>query len=242
MFLHTDTETTGIPVHGMPSDFAGHPHLLSLTGLLDDGPDATLGEVSTLIIPDGYRTEDFPEAFKIHGITTEQATDEGRPLADVVEEYVALARRAESFVAFSAFFDFKMLKIACARLHDKPLGESFRQELENLTSICTMESAAMHLIGKKRMKLKDAYWELFKEETQTERHHGSHKDAMASRRIFWELQRRGGLAVPKSLERKQYDSPPPTEPPVAARGKRPAPAEEEAEIGPARRPGKPAAI
>lgn len=206
MFLHCDTETTGIPLNGQPSDHPGHPHIVSLTGILDDSADKIIGKVSTLIQPEGYRTEDFPEAFKIHGITTERARDEGVPLVHAMDAFIELAQSAKTFVAYSAHFDFKLLKIACARL---PTGEAMRIKLETLQSICTMEAAAMHLIGKKRMKLKEAYWELFHEETQTEAHHGSEKDALASRRIFWELQKRGALPEAKSLERKIYDTPPP---------------------------------
>ena len=83
-----------------------------------------------------------------------------------------------------------------------------RAEFERLTGICTMTAAAQHLIGKRRMKLKDAYRELFQEETQTEEFHGSSGDAAASRRIFWELKKRDALPEPVSLA-KEYDTPPP---------------------------------
>ena len=202
MFLHTDTETTGIPLNGVPSNDPRHPHLVSLTSLLDSDPANTLDELSTLIKPDGYRTEDFPEAFKIHGITTERAMDEGQPLPVVMGKFIDLAKHAEVFAAYSAHFDFKLLKIASARV---PNGDSMRQELERLSSICTMEAAAMHLIGKKRMKLKDAYWELFHEEIQ-KGDHASYPDAMASRRIFWELHKRKALPDPKPTLRT-YETP-----------------------------------
>lgn len=196
---------------GAPSDDPRHSHIVSLSTFLDDGPndDNILGEVSTLIKPDGYRTEDFPEAFKIHGITTERAMAEGISLTLAMDQVIAFGRHATSFVAYSAFFDFKLLKIACARI---PNGDAMRQELEKLSSICTMEAAAQHLIGKRRMKLKDAYFELFHEQTQTDKHHGSRPDALASRRIFWELKRLNALPEAKSLERKVYDTPPPPRP------------------------------
>lgn len=209
MFLHFDFETTGIPVSGMPSDHPDHPHPVSLSAFKDEAPDAILGEMNTLIKPDGFRIEDFPGAFKVHGITTERAMAEGIPLANAMEQYIELAR-ASTLVAYNAHFDVKLLKIACARLG--AIGEAMRIEIEKLQSICTMESAAMHLTGKRRMKLKDAYFELFKEETQTEKHHGSSKDALASRRIFWELKKRGAIPEAKSLERKVYDTPPPAVP------------------------------
>lgn len=193
--IHTDTETTGLPVPGAPADDTRHPHLASLSGFLDETEDTIMDEVSTLVQPlPGVRYEDFPEAFRVHGITTERAQKEGMPLQLALERYVTLATCADTFSAFNALhFDFKILKIACARI---PTGAALREQLERLQSVCTMESAANHLIGRKRISLKNAYFEMFKEETQTEQHHGSHKDALASRRIYWELSRRGALVAP----------------------------------------------
>lgn len=240
MFLHIDVETTGIPVNGMPSDHAGHPHMASLSAILDQDAGEPLEQMSVLIQPLGYRLEDFPEAFRIHGITTERAMAEGVTLTEAMEQFIGMARRAQTIVAYSAHFDVKLLKIGCARVPDRPQGEAFRQQIESMTSICTMESAAMCLIGKKRMKLKDAYWELFHEQTQTAVHHGSAEDVAASRRVFWELHLRKALVDPKPILRV-YDTPAPTEPPVPSkRGARPEAIDEV--MPPARRAGKPAAL
>lgn len=213
MILHIDTETTGLNLHGIPSDDVRQPHMVSLSCVLDDAAGKTQAILSTLIIPEGHVIDERmagddggKTAFSIHGITNATAKRYGVPLHDVLADFGSMVRRADIISGFNIFFDFKMLKIGCARtgIH----GEKLRELMESRTGLCTMETAAAHLIGKKRISLKNAYFEMFKEEIQTGLH-GSFEDVMASRRIYWELVRRGHPMEPKSLARKEYDAPMP---------------------------------
>lgn len=212
MILHKDFETTGIPVGGAPSTDPRHPWPVSLSAVLDDKDGSIIGQMSAIIRPDGrYKLEDFPEAQKVHGITTEQAERDGVSLEDAFDQFAALMAKAEIISAFNRHFDEKLFKIGCARYRSKDgagdVGEALRQQMEMKQGVCTMEAAAQFLIKKKRMSLKNAYFELFKEETQTEQFHGSMQDTMASRRIYWELIKRGAPMMIKSLARKEYDTP-----------------------------------
>lgn len=212
MIIFLDTETTGLNLHGVPSDDPRQPHIASLSAILDDDNGITRQVMSVLISPEGkYKLEDFPEAQKIHGITTERAEKYGWRLPKVLYELDDMARNAEILSGFNIFFDFKMIKIACAKFSasdptTSEYGEAIRNRLEEKSSICTMENAAANLIGKKRISLKNAYFEMFKEEIQLG-HHGSLEDAMAARRVYYELKRRGHPMPPVSLARKEYDMP-----------------------------------
>jgi DNA polymerase-3 subunit alpha len=212
MILHKDFETTGIPVGGVPSNDPRHPWPVSLSAVLDDADGNIIGQMSVIIKADGrYKLEDFPEAQKVHGITTEQAESEGVQLEDALDQFAALMEKATIISAFNRHFDEKLFKIGCARYRSKEgagdVGEMLRQQMEAKQGCCTMEAAAQFLIGKKRISLKNAYFELFKEETQTGQFHGSLSDTMASRRIYWELVKRGAAMGVKSLARKEYDTP-----------------------------------
>lgn len=208
MILHYDTETTGLPVNGVPSEDPRHPHIVSLSAILDDDSGETRRVLSVLVRPDGkYRLEDFPEAQKVHGITTDTAERFGVSLSEAMEAFESMVMNADVLSAFNHHFDHKLLKIACARLPNDghTTGDILRKRIASKSAICTMESAAKALTGKTRISLKNAYFDLFKEDNKQA--HRSLGDAYASRRIYYELKTRGALPEPKSLAEKEYATP-----------------------------------
>ena len=68
-----------------------------------------------IICPDGYTIPD--DAVRIHGITTQQALEEGRDLAAVVNEFMADFDRATFIVGHNIDFDKKILGAELIRLH-----------------------------------------------------------------------------------------------------------------------------
>lgn len=205
MILHFDTETTGLPVPGVPSDDPRHPHIVSLSAILDDDDGNQRRVMSVIVRPDGYRLEDFPEAQNVHGITTDIATKYGVPLMDALEQFGNMLLPETVMSAFNHHFDHKLLKIACARCEDKEYGNDLRRNLALMSAVCTMEAAATALNGKKRISLKNAHFELFKEEARGA--HTSLGDTYSSRRIYYELKKRGAVMEPKSLAEKEYAMP-----------------------------------
>lgn len=201
MILHYDTETTGLPVAGQPSEHPGQPHIVSLSAALDDAQGVTRRVMSVIVSPVGYRLEDFPEAQKIHGITTETADRYGIDLTHALAMFESMVSQAHVLSAFNHHFDHKLLKIACARTGNADL----RAEIATKSSICTMEAAATYLTAKKRISLKNAYMELFK--TEVPGAHTSLGDTFASRKIYRELVRIGFTMTPASLAEKVYDTP-----------------------------------
>lgn len=213
MILHYDTETTGINLHGVPSNDPRQPHIVSLSAVLDDDQGVTRRVMSVIVRNSGIVIDERlmgddgkPTAFSIHGITNAMAEKFGVPLSDALMQFHQMCRPGTLLSGFNVLFDWKMIKIACARI-DATAGEAMRQFFEDhISTVCTMEAAASNLIGKKRISLKNAYFEMFKQEIQLG-HHGSLEDTMASRRVYWELVRRGHPMVPKSLAAKVYDTP-----------------------------------
>lgn len=211
--LHFDFETLGLPVPGMPSNHPGHPKPVSLSAILDDENGVMRRTMSAIIKPDGWTIDERltdekgkPTAFSIHRITNKTALRYGLPLKEVIGQFADMMLCTATLSAFSAHFDTKLIKISCALLGE--VGETIRAIMETKESVCTMENAANNLIGKRRISLKNAYFEMFHQETQTGAH-GSLEDTTASRRIYYELLRRGHICEVKSLAAKEYDTPPP---------------------------------
>jgi DNA polymerase III epsilon subunit-like protein len=201
--LHFDSETTGLPVHGAPSNDPRHPKIVTLSAILDDADGNEVSRVSYIVKPEGWEIDETGEAFKVHGITQAKALAEGHPISHVIEAVIAMAAQADVLSAYNFHFDFKLLKIACANLGDR--GEQIRQSLEAKSSICTMEAAAMHLIGRKRMKLTEAHAQLLG--TTFDGAHTSMADTEASRSVFYKLKSLNALPQPKSMARPAYATP-----------------------------------
>lgn len=201
--LHFDTETTGIPVSGAPSDDPRHPKIVSISAMLDDAEGNELIRMNHIIRPEGWTIDEAGEAFAVHKITQERALAEGIPLADSMALFKDFSEEADVFSAFNFFFDWKLLKIACAQAGEQ--GEAMRQYFETKSSICTMEGAALTLIGKKRIKLVEAYRQLVG--TDYVGAHDSMADTQASRAVFYKLKERGALPTPKPMARPVYATP-----------------------------------
>ena len=71
------------------------------------------------------------EAARVHGITTEQALAEGRPLRDVLDAFVSAVESADLLVAHNLRFDEKIVGAELLRLR-LPL------DLEVRPRVCTM--------------------------------------------------------------------------------------------------------
>lgn len=200
MIVFFDTETGGLPVNGVPSNDPRHPDMVSIAAILDDD-DGTTIETFEALNKDARDSD--PGAFKVHGISKSRCEQEGIPLSDIITRFREMAVRAGTICAFNSHFDLKIIKIACARSSG---GEDNRSAIEALNQVCAMEAAAAHLLGKKRISLKNAYFDLFKRETQTDQFHGALKDAHAAREVYYELKKRGFKFEPKPILRV-YDTP-----------------------------------
>jgi len=117
MYLIFDTETTGLPQNWKAplTDFHNWPRCVQLAWQVHD-VEGKLVEVKNYIIkPEGY---DIPfNAEKIHGISTERATKQGMPLAEVLAEFVKDVEKSKFVIGHNVSFDNNI--IGCELLRKK---------------------------------------------------------------------------------------------------------------------------
>lgn len=140
-----------------------------------------------IICPDGYTIPD--DAVRIHGITTQQALEEGRDLAAVVNEFMADFDRATFIVGHNIDFDKKILGAELIRLHRPDVMNSKR-------TYCTMQAGTdfCRIPGKygyKWPKLQELYIKLFGHDFDGA--HNAMSDIEATQECFWELRRRSQI-------------------------------------------------
>lgn len=116
ILLAFDTETTGLPLWGDPSEDPRQPHLVALACLhvttKTVAGATTRDEQSSyrIVRPNGWVIPADVQA--IHGISTELAMDEGVPLIDVVGPWIEMMEKGTRRIAFGAPFDVRIMRIA----------------------------------------------------------------------------------------------------------------------------------
>lgn len=186
--LHMDWETTGLYLKGQPSDNPNHPHVCSVSAVLDDAQGRMLQAFYTLIrVPQGTIWE--PKAFEANGLTEERCAA-GMPLKLTMMTLMSMAVRAQALCAFSAYFELKFLKISAARVGGAD-GEEMRAKFESLQRMCTMETSARHLKGEGQRFIKLT---LAHEQIMGRPFDGAHNalyDNLAQRAIYQKLLEKG---------------------------------------------------
>lgn len=189
MYLFFDTETTGLPRNWKApvTDLNNWPRLVQLAYLLYDKNGNKITGGDYIIKPEGFT---IPiDASKIHGISTERAIREGKPILTVLQDFKSLIDQAEYLVAHNMSFDKKIVG-----------AEFLRNRMQDWTStkrkICTMQSttnlcAINGPYGYKWPKLSELYFKLFR--TGFEESHNAAVDIKATAKCFWELRRLGEI-------------------------------------------------
>lgn len=176
-----DTETTGLPLWKEPSEHPDQPHVVWLAMVaLDDDLNVT-GETSLLVRPDGWIIP--PEMTAIHGVTMEQAMDEGIPAAQMFEAFAEAVARAQAIVAHNASFDARMMRIIARKLGVPDVLEPRKADL-----FCTMMKARPLLPkAAKFPSLTECIKHFFDEDLEGA--HGALVDARACARVYRVLKR-----------------------------------------------------
>jgi DNA polymerase-3 subunit epsilon len=187
MYLFFDTETTGLPRNWRApvTDVDNWPRLVQLAFLSYDSDGNQLSSGDYIIKPEGFLIPS--SAVQIHGISTERATLEGKPLGQVLQTFHELVADAQVLVAHNINFDEKIVG-----------SELIRAGMPNILpskkKLCTMESttdfcAIKGPYGLKWPKLSELYSQLF--EIEFDEMHNAAVDIKATAKCFWELKKRG---------------------------------------------------
>jgi len=189
MYLFFDTETTGLPRSWKApvTDLKNWPRLVQLAYLFYDTQGKMVDQGDYIIKPDGYLIP--AEASRIHGITTERAMLEGKPLLAVLHNFHALIEQSMVLVAHNMSFDEKIVGAEFLR-------NKMQDSLSSKKKICTMQSSTNFCAisgpyGYKWPKLSELHYKLFN--TGFEEAHNAAADIQATAKCFWELKRLGKI-------------------------------------------------
>lgn len=190
-----DTETTGLPDWKTPSEAPHQPHLVSLYAAnVDSTTRLTLNEVDVIIKPDGWTIEPG----MVHGITHEQAMDQGIPEDEALGMLLDLWDECELRIAHNATFDNRIIRIAMKRyLQGGNLGDLWK---DPKGYYCTMrEYNKIH--GGKWPTLEEAYLKLVGR--PMENAHNAKADALGCLDVYFKLAEPEAPAVAESSELKK---------------------------------------
>ena len=187
-YLFFDTETTGIPndYKAPCTNTDNWPRLIQLGWLLTDAAGRILSEGNHIVRPDGF---EIPKAASdVHGITTEFALENGKPLLDVIFAFGADLNQADCVVGHNLDYDLHIVGAEYVRL-----GYDSRIMFARPT-LCTMQATIQFCnipgrFGPKWPKLMELYTKLFGQEFDGA--HDAMADIVATKDCFFELIRRG---------------------------------------------------
>lgn len=182
--LFIDTETTGLPLWGDPSDDPRQPHVVELAAeLVDFNTRDTLGKLDFLINNDVVIPD---EVIAIHGITREMCAAEGVTPLHAHEQFVELISQADEVVGHQVSFDIRMMRIHGSRV----TGEKWENQVP---TYCTMKQAHAHV---KTLPRKPDGWVWPPSLADTVKHllgedfteaHRARPDCDAARRIYFHI-------------------------------------------------------
>lgn len=189
MYLIFDTETTGLPKRwdAPITDVDNWPRCIQIAWQLHDEMGQCIDHQDYLVKPDGFN---IPyDAEKIHGISTELAQEQGKPLRQVLEMFNEALSKAKFVVGQNVKFDLNIMGAEFVR-------EAITNPLQDLPVLdtCTEHTAEL-------CKIPGGRGGKFKLPTLTELHqylfdapfaeaHNATADVEATTRCFLELIRR----------------------------------------------------
>jgi len=109
MYLIYDTETTGLPKdwNAPISDSDNWPRCIQIAWQLHDEMGQIIEHQDYLVRPDGF---DIPyDSERIHGISTDLATEKGVPLKEVLDKFNEALGKAKFIVGQNLGFDINIM-------------------------------------------------------------------------------------------------------------------------------------
>lgn len=187
-----DTETAGLPQNykAPPSAGPNWPRMVQLAWEVHDADGVLILKRDAIIKPVGFTIP--AEAAAIHGITQERALAEGRPLAEVLGEFLTDAAQVKAAAGHNVIgFDksvvlSEMMRASMATAWPGPAVE-WLDTMTAGTNVCKIPGR----YGFKWPKLDELYRHLFAESFAEA--HNAAADIKATARCFWEMVRLGAI-------------------------------------------------
>ena len=211
LIMGFDFESTGLPKFSLPSDDPSQPHIVEASAVLVDFETRELvAEYDRIVRPDGWEIP--AEMSAIHGITTERALAEGIPESDVVNDILAMWRRAELRVAHNENFDARIFRIGLKRF----VGDDIAEEWSGAPKFCTIAGSRyiVALPKNKAPTLAEAFG-FFNPGMAMDGQHEALEDTHGCMSVFWGIVDHNGGTIPTTAPKSA--SKPRTQPPRAAR-------------------------
>ncbi|MDY0088991.1 MAG: DNA polymerase III subunit alpha [Flavobacteriaceae bacterium] len=189
MYLIFDTETTGLPRNwNAPiTDTDNWPRCVQIAWQLHDENGKLVENQDYLIKPDGFNIPFDSE--RIHGISTELASEQGIPLTEVLEKFNIALSKAKFVVGHNVGFDLNIMgcefhrKSVETELNSKPLLDTCTEDTAELLKIPGGRGGRFKL-----PTLTELYQFLFNENFKEA--HNATADVEATTRAFLELIRK----------------------------------------------------
>ena len=108
-YIFFDTETTGVPrdYNALASNTRNWPRLVQLGWIVTDEEGNVLSQGNEIVKPEGFVIP--ADAARVHGITTERAQREGKPLREVIDAFLKDAEQTKCIVGHNISFDQKVV-------------------------------------------------------------------------------------------------------------------------------------
>lgn len=213
-----DCETTGIPLRpkvGEPPIYSSdprQPRIIQFAAIKYAGTPKEPVEVSridTLIKPDGWEMPTEIVAFNEKhntGITMDRLYAEGRPIADVMREFLSMIYDCEVIVAHNNSFDIKMVRIELTKNgNEGEVADNWRDDnrhfctMKESTAICQIPAKNARFGPYKSPSLAEAYMHFTGKPIEGE--HQGINDAIAAAEIYFKLCGAGcGTPKPKPAQ------------------------------------------
>lgn len=186
MYLIYDTETTGLArdFNAPISDTDNWPRLVQIAWQLHDEKGNLMEHQNHIVKPDGFTIPYNAE--KVHGISTQRAMEEGKPLKEVLEKFSKTLEQTEVIIGHNIKFDINVVGAEYIRVQmseqllvDKPLLDT----MDESTDFCALPGGRG---GKyKSPKLIELHEKLFGEAFDDA--HDAAYDVAATARCFFGL-------------------------------------------------------
>jgi len=195
MILAYDTETSGMVDFPKPSSAKHQPHIVQLAALvIDEETREETQSMNRIVKPDGWSFH--PEAVAVHGITEEQAMDEGIPEKEALEEFFELWRMSSTRLGHNENFDARIIRIATFRYSTEQVQQAWKVQNKN---ICTMRLSTPIVKCPPTAKMKAAKRFHYKSASLSEAYkhftgqdltgaHDAMIDVAASLAVYWAIQ------------------------------------------------------